>query len=303
MKEIIRLNEEQLRKMVNESIKKKIMETMGINDEMESESSSLVHFIQKNIRKAPIEYDEDLNQNYHILNYDHQFENKKFHWTIIGYIYPDDDNFKDNHDVQISEGRSSSNGRDIFFGWIYFSMTEDGWFNFAEVSDSVYHEMLHLLKTKKAKKYTGNLNFINASNKQYNTTEGIEKDIAVICYMSREDEQDAFINGLYGILKEEFLYHQNINVVQIFNKSPLGQKIKEIKPSFPQLVGEVTVFVCFLYYRVVESIVQSSSSFLASTYCAMPAATFFDSFIAKTTVAGPCTTSPLLKTPARVVMP
>ena len=45
MKEIIRLNEEQLRKMVNESIKKKIMETMGINDEMESESSSLVHFI------------------------------------------------------------------------------------------------------------------------------------------------------------------------------------------------------------------------------------------------------------------
>ena len=215
MKEIIRLNEEQLRKMVNESIKKKIMETMGINDEMESESSSLVHFIQKNIRKAPIEYDEDLNQNYHILTYDHQFENKKFHWTIIGYIYPDDDNFKDNHDVQISEGRSSSNGRDIFFGWIYFSMTEDGWFNFAEVSDSVYHEMLHLLKTKKAKKYTGNLNFINASNKQYNTTEGIEKDIAVICYMSREDEQDAFINGLYGILKEEFLYHQNINVVQI----------------------------------------------------------------------------------------
>ena len=235
MKEIIRLNEEQLRKMVNESIKKKIMETMGINDEMESESSSLVHFIQKNIRKAPIEYDEDLNQNYHILNYDHQFENKKFHWTIIGYIYPDDDNFKDNHDVQISEGRSSSNGRDIFFGWIYFSMTEDGWFNFAEVSDSVYHEMLHLLKTKKAKKYTGNLNFINASNKQYNTTEGIEKDIAVICYMSREDELDAFINGLYGILKEEFLYHQNINVVQIFNKSPLGQKIKEIKSALNNL--------------------------------------------------------------------
>ena len=86
MKEIIRLNEEQLRKMVNESIKKKIIETMGINDEMESESSSLVHFIQKNIRKAPIEYDEDLNQNYHILTYDHQFENKKFHIYAVSTI-------------------------------------------------------------------------------------------------------------------------------------------------------------------------------------------------------------------------
>ena len=46
---------------------------------------------------------------------------------------------------------------------------------------------------------------------------------------------------------------------------------------------------------------QSANKCLASTYCAMPAATFLDSRIARTTVAGPCTTSPLLKTPARVV--
>ena len=49
--------------------------------------------------------------------------------------------------------------------------------------------------------------------------------------------------------------------------------------------------------------VPTENAFFASMYCAMPAATFLDSFIARTTVAGPCTTSPLLKTPARVVMP
>lgn len=236
MKEIIRLNEEQLREMVNESLRKKIMETMGINDEMELAASDLCRFIQKNIKKSPIEYDEEIKQNYHILSYDHQFDDKKFHWTIVGYIYPDDViNFEKCAEVQISEARSASDGKAIFFGWVYFSMNEDGWFSYPEVCDSVYHEMLHLLKAKKAEKYTGNLTFINTSNKQYNTTNGIEKDIAAICYMSREDEQDAFINGLYGMLKEEFLYHQNINVVQIFNKSPLCQKIKEVKSALNNL--------------------------------------------------------------------
>lgn len=55
--------------------------------------------------------------------------------------------------------------------------------------------------------------------------------------------------------------------------------------------------LCFRYNE------HSLISRFASTYRAIPAATFLDSFIASTTVAGPCTTSPLLKTPARVVMP
>ena len=46
---------------------------------------------------------------------------------------------------------------------------------------------------------------------------------------------------------------------------------------------------------------HSLMSRFASTYWAIPAATFLDSFMASTTVAGPCTTSPLLNTPARLL--
>ncbi len=46
-----------------------------------------------------------------------------------------------------------------------------------------------------------------------------------------------------------------------------------------------------------------SSSFTASTYCAMPSATCLAAFMASTTVCGRCTTSPPAKTPRRVVMP
>lgn len=235
IKEMIKLNEKDLRKMINESLKKAILEAMGINDELEQLANSLAFFIQKNIKNSPIKHDDFLNQDYHLLSYSHPFEDKTFTWSIIGYIYPNDVNVDKNPNVQISEGESSSDGKSIYFGWIYFSMNEDGWFSYAEVCDSVYHEMLHLLKAKKAGKYVGNQDFIAIVNQQYRNSDDIDYDIASICYMSREDEQDAYINGLYGMLKEEFLEHQNINVLQIFNNSPLYIKIKEIKRALNNL--------------------------------------------------------------------
>ena len=65
---------------------------------------------------------------------------------------------------------------------------------------------------------------------------------------------------------------------------------KRNKTSFPQIIGEMTVFCmqkCLLQSSGIHSAVFKQ--LWHSTYCAMPAATFFDSFIASTTVAGPCT--------------
>lgn len=57
----------------------------------------------------------------------------------------------------------------------------------------------------------------------------------------------------------------------------------------------------FFYFSVVAS--QYSSSFMASTYWAMPSATSLAAFMASTTVWGRCTTSPPANTPRRVVIP
>lgn len=235
MQKKIKLTEDDIRKMVLESVRKILNESYGINDDMENAASALATYIRKNIMKSPIEYDHRAQMNYHLLSYDHEFEGKKFSWTIIGYIYPNSDNLEDNVNVQFSEGTSTSDGTCIFWGKIYFSMTERGWFNYGEVADSIYHEMLHLLKAKKMGKEPADQKFIGIANQQYNKNSGIEKDIAVICYMSREDEQDAFINGLYGKLKEEFLQHFNINASDIFYNSELCKKICEVKTALDNL--------------------------------------------------------------------
>lgn len=235
MEKTIRVTKSDFREMVLETIKRLLNESYGINDEMENAASALATYIRENILKSPIEYDSRTKMNYHLLSYDHEFEGKKFSWTFIGYIYPDSENLKDNVDIQFSDGASTSDGTRLFWGKVYFSMTEKGWFNYGEVADSIYHEMLHLFKAKKMGKEPTNQEFIGISNRQYNMTSGIEKDIAVICYMSREDEQDAFINGLYGKLKEEFLEHFNINASDIFYNSELCKKISEVKAALNNL--------------------------------------------------------------------
>lgn len=235
MRNTIKVTEKDIRSMVFESVRKILNESYGINDDMENAASGLTAYIRKNILKSPIEYDSKRQMNYHLLSYEHEFEGKKFSWMIIGYIYPDSDNLEDNVGIQFSDGTSTSDGVCIFLGRIRFSMTERGWFNYGEVADSVYHEMLHLLKAKKMNKEPGNQDFNAITGIQYNTTTGLAKDIAVICYMSREDEQDAYVNGLYGKLKEEFLEKRNMSVGNIFYCSELCQKIGEVKTALDNL--------------------------------------------------------------------
>lgn len=235
MQKAIKVTESDIREMVIETIKRLMNESYGINDEMENAATALATYIRDNILKSPIEYDSRSQMNYHLLSYEHEFEGKKFNWGIIGYIYPNSENLEDNVDIQFSDGASTSDGDRMFFGRIRFSMTERGWFNYGEVADSVYHEMLHLFKSKKMGKESGNQEFNAITSTQYNSTTGLAKDIAVICYMSREDEQDAFINGLYGKLKEEFLGHFNINASDIFYNSELCKKIGEVKTALNNL--------------------------------------------------------------------
>lgn len=235
MEKIVKLKDIDVRELVLESIRRLIIESQGINDELEEKASTMAAYIRNNILASPVEYDKRRKQNYHLLSYSHDFEGKKFSWTIIGYIYPDDSAFENDINVRFSEGMSSSDGRDIFFGWITFPMTEKGWFSYGEVADSIYHEMLHLLKAKKIGKESGNKEFIAITNNQYNAATGLGKDIALICYMSREDEQDAFINGLYGKLKEEFLQKRNMNVGEIFYDSELCRKIADVKCAIENL--------------------------------------------------------------------
>lgn len=57
MQKKIKLTEDDIRKMVLESVRKILNESYGINDDMENAASALATYIRKNIMKSPIEYD------------------------------------------------------------------------------------------------------------------------------------------------------------------------------------------------------------------------------------------------------
>lgn len=57
MQKKIKLTEDDIRKMVLESVRKILNESYGINDDMENAASALATYIRKNIMKSSIEYD------------------------------------------------------------------------------------------------------------------------------------------------------------------------------------------------------------------------------------------------------
>ena len=228
-KKKIVLTEERLREIIKKSIRAIIEESMGINEPMEQEVWKMTKFIRGNISKAEsMDYHES-GRKYKRLSYKHEYEGKEFLWTISAVIYSD---------KEISEGKtipcdafSSSEGVNIFFGWITFPISEKGWYNVAEVADSIFHEMLHLLKSKKYGNRAKWEDFVAQSNKDYNEGEGLTKAVGTICYLSNTDEQDAFANGFYGQLKADFYEEQSFDINDGYMKSELYLKTKELRKA------------------------------------------------------------------------
>lgn len=239
------ISEEKLDEMVMKSMRL-IKESMGINDELEAYVDNMVSFVRNNIQKSPTIYNKDFKEFYKSLTYEGKLEDKTFKWNIIATIYPDEKYFRDIP----SEGKTHSDGRRVFWGWIYFPITTDGWFDLNDLADTIYHETLHLLKRMKSKKTYKNETFIAIANNKYQTTTGLEKDIAVICYLGNGEEQDAYVNGLYGALKAD-LSNGKLNVRDTFKNSAVFTKLKELEKAILSIESapEEDVNACIKVYE------------------------------------------------------
>lgn len=223
-----------------------VKESMGINDEMETYVDNMVSYVCENIRKVPTIYNKDFKEFYKNLTYEGKLGDKTFKWNILATVYPDEKYFRDIH----SEGKSHSDGRRVFWGWIYFPITTDGWFDLNDLADTVYHETLHLLKRMKSKKAYKNEVFIAIANNKYQTATGLEKDIASICYLGNGEEQDAYVNGLYGALKSG-LPNGILDVKSTFKNSAVFEKLKELESALISInsASEEEINACIKPYE------------------------------------------------------
>ena len=230
----IALTEERLKEIIIKTMRKVIHESMGVNDEMELFVDRMIPKIQELIRKAPIEYDDKLKVNYKLVSYSDNLYGKEFSWTVRAFVYPNDTDLRNDSSVIQGWGQASSDGDRIYMGWVNFPMTKDGWFDANAVADTVYHETLHLLKRLKTKKLQPHFNFTAIANWEYQVATGLAKDVAVICYLCDGEEQDAYVNGLYGQLKGNY-FKMDIDVRRAFENSEVFQKMKEIEAAIVRI--------------------------------------------------------------------
>lgn len=223
------ITENCLKNIIIEAIKRILSEDHTINNSVEDAADWTIKYIKDNIFKQEVQQDET--GNYYSLSVSTKLENIKVQWSVRANIVKDKDEYSRLKEVnsEMSEGRSYSDGRYLFFGWIEFYVV-DNWLSALEVSDTIYHELTHLLKSLKAKKYIGNEKLNSITNTEYNSKSGLEKAVAAIMYLSREDEQDAYINGLYAQLKQNF-YNGDLDIRKTFVNSALYRKLMEVQNS------------------------------------------------------------------------
>lgn len=108
---------------------------------------------------------------------------------------------------------------------------ERGALSLGDLHDSIQHELTHIMKSIKCygkyRKYRPLARYIfGAANAFYKSNNLYEKIIGCVFYMGLEDEQDAYINGLYAKIKEGL--PRGFTPSEVIKDSALYDKVIEL---------------------------------------------------------------------------
>lgn len=232
------ITEDDIKNIIKESVNNILKETRGVNDELELAADLLVRNISANITKSEIHNDKRVGLDFYFMAADSDLCGHTIQWSIKAYIFPQESDFNDIMEKYpwVNDCQSSTDGSSYYFGWITIPIIGK-WIPKFQLSDGIYHEMLHLLKSMKARKNVGNEIFNARAADTYYKGNELEKDLGLVAYISREDEQDAYVNGFYGQMKSEFLNNQNIDIRDAFYDSDLYKKYVELCQAEERLLN------------------------------------------------------------------
>ena len=207
----------------NEVRTKLLTEENSINKEVDIEANNVFEFILKH------NYDENeiVDEKEGCVVYQMKFQ-RMFMGCTIDYIvnyfeYNDGEKHAlDCYSIPISEKCGSIH--------IEYEM-ERGALSLGDLHDSIQHELIHIMKGikcyGKSKKYRPLARYIfDAANAFYKSNNSYEKIIGCVFYMGLEDEQDAYINGLYAKIKEGL--PKGFTPSEVIKDSALYDKVIEL---------------------------------------------------------------------------
>ena len=195
------VKKESLNEVLRIRINKIITEELGINDALDNEATRAAKSIIKNLSGKPFrEYRRENGETVYIKSHTENVEiyNKKVKIYVTNYLFKTEEekiNFLNKHIIPQ--------------GYVYETnmlcvpvyTIEGKGFEMREFIDTIYHELEHFMQTNLIGHDFGSEElYMIAKTNLYSSNE-TERALAQIIYASSPSEQDAFINGMYGSLK------------------------------------------------------------------------------------------------------
>lgn len=193
------------KKTLNETLRmrlnKIITEELGINDALDNEATRAAKSIIKNLSGKPFrECRRDNGETVYMKSHTETAEiyNKKVKIYVTNYLFKTEE-----------EKNDFLNNHIIPQGYVYETnmlcipiyTVEDKGVETGEFIDTIYHELEHFMQTNLMGHNFGSEELYTMAKTNLYSANETERALAQIIYASSPSEQDAFINGMYGSLK------------------------------------------------------------------------------------------------------
>lgn len=191
-----------------------IAEELGINSKVSLLSDYIIREIKKsviNTKTSPSNLEDiSIKENKIEVN---GFENPI---TIVYkcFIYKDENSYKMNHQRMVQYFISSK----TIYDTIHLNIEcVGGYFMPQTLDDTIYHEIEHIFQKKMMGKSFGGKELYKRALRLKRIKDEYANAIGNIIYLSRKFEQDAYVNGLYGLLKTEKDVNYCLNNSDVYN--------------------------------------------------------------------------------------
>ena len=222
------VRDDSIDRIIREAVTKEIQNVLlneenSINKEVDEEAKEVYDIICGHKYTEDERVNDDICDDVYQITLKREFLGKKIIYVVKYYVFNDDK--RHNLDCGCSV-------IDKYGGTIYINYDlECCPMSYGDLHDSIQHELTHTLKLMmsfgKTPKYRPlNGNIVSAINAFYSSSNEYEKAIGCVFYMGLNDEQDAYINGLYASIKEGLL--NGVQPCDIVKQSPLYQKVREL---------------------------------------------------------------------------
>lgn len=259
-------NEEdnRIERKIRDDIRQILTESNTINDEADIVADEIYRairyqkfdktkIVKKEIQKEMNGKNIKLKEYYFSIN--STFKQKPILTTVYIFQFPIDEDY----DFFIESGgkpcignSNSYKGKQNFL--TIYCYVSPKYIDYGELYDTIQHELSHLGKTILAGKEMEDYGLISYATTILCSTNAnqYQELIANICYIGRQDEQDAYINGAYGYLKEKMPIGGN-EIIKCLRRTTLYERIDFLERT---IKNEKTIFKNTEFIKTLQNIPQ-----------------------------------------------